>query len=272
MNMAGFIFGVLLLAVGSAYMSLSGAQKFVNNEKTFKAQTENTITVNTDSLTRVYENRKKPYISDNEQLRAITNDLRQKLANTAVGYVSIRKQYQENIDKNDVNIKSNQSEITRLDNELNTKVTQIQSTQGTKLSETLSTNKSNIIAFLIISALIEIAILLGIYYDKFYDYKIVEEYEKTIIDTPAFKKWYRFNFLLGLIYSKTKEIGDPIPSTNGIVELSEVNGAKVDKATLDKFIKILYYLDIVTLEGNRRVLNMKEDEATKKLRDYFDIK
>jgi hypothetical protein len=271
-NMAGFIFSVLLLACGSAYLSLSGAQKFVNNEQVFKTQTETMIVTNTDSLTKVYENKKKPYVIDNEQLRTITNDLRQKLASTSVGYVTIRKQYQENIDKNDANIKSNQTEITRLDNELNTKIAQIQNTQGTKLNETLSTNKSNTLAFIIISAVIELIILLGIYYDKYYDYKMVEEYEKTVIDTPGFKKWYRFNFLLGLIYSKTKEIGDPIPSTNAIVELSEVNGAKVDKGTLDKFIKILYYLDIVKLEGNRRVLNMTEEESTKKLRNYFDIK
>ena len=44
------------------------------------------------------------------------------------------------------------------------------------------------------SDVIEIIILLGIYYDKFYDYKIVEEYEKTIVETPGFKNWYKFNY------------------------------------------------------------------------------
>jgi hypothetical protein len=271
-EMTSFIVGVLILAVGSAYMSLSGAQKFVNNEEIFKTQTENVITVNTDSLTKVYEDKKKPYSLDNEQLRTITNDLRSKLASTPVGYVTIRKQYQENIDKNDINIKGNQSEITRLDNELNTKIAQIQNSQGTKLSESLSANRSNIIAFLIISALIEIIILLGIYYDKYYDYKIIEEYEKTIVGTPEFKKWYKFNYLLSLIYNKTKEVGVPIPSSNAIVEMADVSGNKLDKSTLDKFIKILYYLEIVKLEGNRRILTMREEEGTKKLRDYFDIK
>jgi hypothetical protein len=113
---------------------------------------------------------------------------------------------------------------------------------------------------------------LGIYYDKFYDYKIVEEYEKTVVETPGFKTWYKFNFLLGLIYAKTKEVGEPIPSSNGIIEMSTVSGNKIDKGTLEKFIKILYYLEVVKLDGNRRLLNMREPEATKKLREYFDIK
>jgi hypothetical protein len=271
-NMMGFIFGVLLLAGGSAYLSLSGAMKFVNNEQVFKEQTETTITSVADSLTRVYEDKKKPYVLDNEQLRTITNNLRGKLAETPVGYVTIRKQYQENIDKNDINIKSNQSEITRLDNELNTKIADYKSSEGTKLGEMSTQNKSNMLAFIIISAFIEIIILLGIYYDKYYDFKIVEEYEKTIIETPGFKKWYKYNYLLGLIYSRTKEVGEAIPSSNAILEMAEVGGNKLDKATLDKFIKILYFLEIVKLEGNKRILNMTEEEGIKKLRYYFDIK
>jgi len=128
------------------------------------------------------------------------------------------------------------------------------------------------LAFVIISLFIEIIILLGIYYDKFYDYKVIEEYEKTIIETPSFKKWYKFNYLLGLIYSRTKEIGETIPSSNAIMEMAEVGGNKLDKATLDKFVKILYFLEIVKLEGNKRILNMTEEEGIKKLRYYFDIK
>ena len=271
-NMFGFITGVLLLAVGSAYMSLSGAMKFVNNEVIFKTQTENIITVNTDSLRKVYEDKKKPYNLNNEQLNTINIGLRKKSAETPITYVAVRNNIQISIKDNESVIEKNQTEISRLDNELNTKISQIQNTQGNKLSETLSANRSNIIAFLIISALIEVIILLGIYYDKYYDYKIIEEYEKTIVETPGFKKWYKFNYLLGLIYNKTKDIGTPIPSSNGILEMAEVSGNKLDKGTLDKFVKILYYLEIVKLEGNRRLLNMSQEDGVKKLRDYFDIK
>lgn len=271
-NMMGFIFGVLLLAGGSAYLTLSGAQRFVNNEQIIKTQTEIAIKSVEDSLTIVYENRKKPYITDNESLRKSSADLREKLAGTGVNYITVRNNYQTNIDKNDAVIVRNDAEIAKLDNELNVKISELKGTEGSKLSEKSLENKSNMLAFIIISAFIEIVILLGIYYDKFYDYKVIEEYEKTIVETPGFKKWYKFNFLLSLIYSKTSEIGDPIPSTNGIMELAEVSGNKIDKSTLDKFVKILYYLEIVRLDGKRRVLNMKEEDGVRKLRDYFEIK
>jgi hypothetical protein len=272
LNMVSFIIGVFILSMGSIYLSLSGAKKFINNEVVFKTETETVISTNTENLINTYENKKKSYVLDNEQLRTITNDLRTKLASTPVNYVSVRKDYQASIDKNVISIDNNQKQIDELDNELNIKIAELKTNENSKLIDKSSENKSNTIAFIIISALIELIILLGIYYDKYYDYKIIEEYEKTIIDTPGFKKWYKFNFLLKLIYSKTKEIGAQIPSTNAIIELSDVGGSKIDKSTLDKFIKIIYYLEIVKLEGNRRVLNMNEEEGLRKLRDYFEIK
>jgi hypothetical protein len=267
-NMVSFILGVVFLVAGSFYLSLNGAKKFVDNRQVFKTQTETTINTRTDSLNNFYfVNYIKPLMDDNKILTDQNTDYSQQASQT-----TLKTKFLNQIDANNKKIESNKTQIAQYETRRDNEVKKVSDTQSTKLSETLASNKSNIIAFIILSTLVELIIMLGIYYDKFYDYKIIEEYEKTIIDTPGFKKWYKFNFLLKLIYSKTKEIGAQIPSTNGIIELSDVGGSKIDKSTLDKFIKIIYYLEIVKLEGNRRVLNMSEEDGLKKLRDYFEIK
>ena len=78
-------------------------------------------------------------------------------------------------------------------------------------------------------------------------------------------------FIELLIYNKSKNVGDQVPSVNNIIELSESGGVKITKPELDKIFKILYYLEIVKLEGNRRFINISEEEGKKTLRNYFNI-
>ena len=268
-DMISFIGAVLLLALGSAYLSLSGAQKFVDNKQVFKTQTETSITGSVDSLNNVYLNNYiKPLKEENGRMENQNDELIKKTSRNS----TVIESNNNLIATNKNQIKENKEQIKSYEDRRDREIVIMRQEKSVKLNETLSSNSSNTIAFIIISALVELIILAGIYYDKYYRYKILEEYEKTVIDTPQFKKWHRFNFLLGLIYSKTNEVGSQIPTTNGLMELAEINGDKLDKATLDKFIKVLYYLDIVRLEGNRRVLGMTQDNATQKLRDYFEIK
>ena len=114
--------------------------------------------------------------------------------------------------------------------------------------------------------------MLGIYFDKYYDYKSIMEYEESVINTSEFKQWYKYNYLLGLIYSSTKEIGEKIPSTESIIELAKIGKTPITTGEFDKFIKLLYHLDILKREGNRRLLNSTEDEGKNSLRLYFGIK
>lgn len=283
-NMISFLLGVFLLVGGSFYLSLNGAKKFVDNNPIIIAQAETNITVKSDSLNTFYfVNYIKPLMEDNKILTDQNteysnqnNDLSQQARQASSAY---KKKYTDLIDANNkkiidnnTKIESNKTSITKYEDRRDKEVELSKTKYTDKSSKALSDNKSNIISFIILSFFIELIIVLGIYYDKYYDYKIIEEYEKTVIETPEFKKWSKFNFLLGLIYSRTKEIGAPIPTTSSIIELSDVGGSKIDKVSLDKFIKIIYYLEIVKLEGNRRVLNMVEEDGIKKLRDYFGIK
>ena len=57
-----------------------------------------------------------------------------------------------------------------------------------------------------------------------------------------------------------------------MLELARIGKTPITTGELDKFIKLLYYLDIIAKDGNRRVLNSSEEEGKVTLRNYFNIK
>jgi flagellar basal body-associated protein FliL len=271
-NMITFILGTTILIVGSFYFSLNGAKEFVDNQIFFETQTQKVMTSKVDSLNNVFEKQKEIYVKENASLRVVNDTLRNKLSTTPVTYRSIRKEYQDNINNNMDIINSNQNRIDDIEQRKKTAVEELKITEETTLSTKLSENKKNKITFIIISSIIELIIMMGIYYDKFYGWKSIKEYEESVISTPEFKQWYKYNYLLELILNSTKDIGEKIPSTDNLIDLAKIGKNTITKGDFDKFIKLLYYLEILTRDGNRRILNSTPEEAKMTLRHYFDIK
>jgi len=270
-NMITFILGTAILIVGSFYFSLNGAKEFVDNQKFFETETQKVMTSKVDSLNTIFDNRTIVFENENVSLRVNNDTLRNRLATTPDNYRTVRREYQQNIDNNMGVINSNQERIDVINEERTQSVEELRTTENTTLSSNLNENKKNKITFIIISSIIEIIIMLGIYYDKYYGWKSIKEYEETVINTSEFKQWYKYNYLLELILNSTKEIGGKIPSTGNLMELARIGKNQVTTGEFDKFIKLLYYLDILTREGNRRILNSSEDDAKLTLRHYFDI-
>ena len=271
-NMITFILGTAILIAGSFYFSLNGAKEFVDNQKFFETQTQQVMTSKVDSLQRVYDGQKTIFLDENASLRVVNDTLRNKLATTPSTYRTIRSEYQNNIDNNMNIINSNQSRIDGIDEQKQTAIAELRTTEQTTLSSNLDENKKNKMTFIIISSIIELIIMLGIYFDKFYGYKSIMEYEESVINTPEFKQWYKYNYLLDLIYSSTNELGSKIPTTSGLIELAKIGKTPISAGEFDKFIKLLYHLDIIDRDGNRRILNKPETEGKLMLRHYFNIK
>jgi len=271
-NMITFILGTSVLIIGSFYFSLNGAKEFVDNQQFFETQNQQIMTSKVDSLNNIFDDKTIIFENENGRLRINNDTLRNKLATTPDSYRTVRREYQQNIDNNVGVINSNQDRIDAIDEERSEAIAELRSTESTTLSSNLSENKKNKITFIIISSIIELIIMLGIYYDKFYGWKSIKEYEESVISTSEFKQWYKYNYLLELILNSTKDVGEKIPSTGNLLELARIGKNQVTTGEFDKFIKLLYYLDILTREGNRRILNSTVEESKLTLRHYFNIK
>ena len=119
--------------------------------------------------------------------------------------------------------------------------------------------------------IVELIIIIGVYYDKLYDFKTIVEYEKTVVQTATFKSWYLYNNMIDVMYSASKEVGEKIPTTDDLMELLKISNISVTKPEFDRFIKVLYGLEIVYLDGKRRILNKSEIDGKTLLKQYFKI-
>jgi len=265
-GMISFLIGVGVMITGSFYFSLNGAQEFIDNQKVFQEQTETNITTKVDSINKFYFNEYiKPLKNENKvYVEQSTNYA------TEASKTNYKTKYTNLIDANNVKITNNNELVSKYESKRDLEVEKFTGKQEYKLSQNIDENKSNIFAFILISCLIELVIMIGVYYDKFYTYKVITEYEDTVVNTVSFKKWYKYNDMLILIYGSVKEVGDQIPSSNNLLELVKLNEIDITKGELDKFIKILYYLDILKLDGNRRIINKLDGKSI--LRTHFDIK
>lgn len=267
-KMTPFILGVIVLVFGSFYFTMNGANDFINKEDTFKAKTEVNIQAKVDSLNNYYFNQYIKPIMDENKLLINQNSTYASMG----GQPTVRAKYVQLMETNTNKIESNNTLIQKYETKRDGEIDKFTNTQNSKLDKSLSDNSSNTIAFILLSFLIETIIIIGVYFDKVYDFRVITDYESSVINTPEFKKWQKYDLILSMIFTKAKDVGDQIPTTSNMVELLALNGMNINNVELDKVIKTFYFLEILKLEGKRRVLNVVEESGKKSLKNYFGIK
>lgn len=269
-----FLFATLILIAFSFMFSLNGAQKLVNKEKQNIEITQNNIQEQVDSVNTYYL---ETYINAKSEENKSLIDQRQKdldyLDNGFWKSNTERNNVNERITNVDKRIGVNDSIIAYYNAEKNKIIDEIkQSENSTLLSDQLQ-NEINIIYFLLLSAIIEIIIMVGIYYNRKYENVVIKEYEDEIVNTAQFKKWKLSNSILETIFNYGDiRVDEPLPSIKSITEVIEANEMPITKKELDDTLKIFKFLKISETRGSRRYLKMDINEAKFTLNNYFKIK
>ncbi len=263
----GTAFAIIAL---SFYLSITGAKNLASTS-TFKNTTVQTeVSTVSDSLSLVYENRKKIYENDNEALRAVTNDLRQKLAETPLNYVTARKEYQSSIDKNTNIISDNQAEINRLNVELNAKLSELENQLSAAQITHRTEDVKNIFLFIIIVIFNELVIIGGIYFREYFEHTLFE------INKQRFEKIYqkrdRYRSLLTFIYGDGKlTTGDQVIP---VLQLKEIVAEKTtiqnSNKLVEEFLQDMDRLGIFVTNGKRRHIAATYNEAINIIEKYDD--
>jgi len=267
------IFGWLMVSVAivtlSFYLSLVGSKNLASTSVTKNTVAVTTVDIQKDNLAVTYESKKKTYEIDNQSLRDVNTDLRNTLAQTPVGYVSIRRDYQASVDKNAKIIESNQAEINKIDEQLKQRVEELKSGLNTTIIGNATEDTKNIILFVIIAIFAEVIIIGGVYFREWYEYNLY------IINQQKFEKMYqkkdRYRSLLAFVYREGKvTTGDKVISG---LELKEIVAEKTNIQNSNKFVdEFLHDMDnlgIFTTTGKRRFIATTYAEATTII-DHFD--
>ena len=269
-KIVGWLTTAITIIALSFYLSIAGSKNLASTSVFKNEAVETQITSKTDSLTSIYQEKKKIYEIDNERLRTVTNDLREKLAETPLGYVTARREYQTSIDKNTKAISDNQAEISKIDNELNVKLTELKTELNVSKETHRSEDTKNIFLFIIIVIFNELIIIGGIYFREYFEHTLFE------LNQQKFEKIYqkkdRYRALLSFVYGDGKLApGDQVIPGQQLKEIvaDRANIANSNKV-VEEFLQDMDRLNIFVTHGKRRHIAAPYHEAVEIIEKFDD--
>lgn len=125
--------------------------------------------------------------------------------------------------------------------------------------------------FIIISTLIEIVILAGVYFNKYYKFRSYKEFRDKIERDPNYQKWVTYESILSVIYGKDTKVNDKLPSNKNIVEMCKLSDVIILQKDMNDFIKLMINLNVVKSSGSARYISKQRDLAFDILKSHFNI-
>jgi hypothetical protein len=269
-KMLGWLIISMVTIILSFYLSINGSKNLAitNLSKYNVAKTE--ISSLKDSLNLIYDEKISVYVNDNKSLRAINIELREKLKETPLNYITARKEYQNSIDKNTNLIKDNNNEIKLIKIELQSKIEELQTELSTTKSSNEDADTKNKILFIIIVCFNELIIIGGLYFREYFEYNLY------VINQDKFENIYkkkdRYRALITFIYRDGKlNIGDRVMSglelKAAVAEKAKINNSN---KFVDEFLRDMDRLNIFTTVGKRRNIATSFIEALDIIENFDD--
>jgi len=277
--------GVLILGISalsvigfSFYSSLKGAKEFTSKETLLTQNLENDVKVYSDSLNVIYDVKIK-------DIEKETNDLKSKLSKKDDEQTQIESN--EKLTKNqrdrvkDLKVEKdelkkdillNESKITSIKKELSDNIESYKLKESENKDKEKDKNSDNSFVFVIISMIIEVLILIGIYFDKHYKWISYTDYKKKLNNDLSYQRWTIYSQILEVIYLNNPQINEKINSTKSIMENCKINNVLVTNVELINCLKLLVNLKVLKVSGSARYLIKDFDSATELLKNNFKIK
>jgi hypothetical protein len=271
-----FILSLVIIGV-SFYASIHGAQEFSSKSDVIEQNKKETINQFSDSLTKVYDvkitqidveiksDKDKIDIKDKEQtdLEAIqppTRSAKQRIKDLKDEKTVLRE-----------DITKLEGDISVVKQELATKIKEHETEVGAESEDKKKDNSSNSLAFILISTLIELIILAGVYFNEYYKFRSYREFRDKIEKDPNYQKWMLYDQVLDVIYTEDTKMNQKLPSNKGIIDMCKVSDIIVLPKDITNFLKVMSGLGIIKVSGSSRYINKQRDLAFEILRKHFNI-
>jgi hypothetical protein len=123
-----------------------------------------------------------------------------------------------------------------------------------------------------ISSTIEILILAGVFFNRYYKVRSYNEFKERVDRDPNFQNWVLYDSLLDIVYNTDTKINDKVPGLKVIMELSKIGGTLILQKDANDFTKVMSSLKILRTSGNARYVAKTKETAKEILRRHFNIK
>ena len=270
------IISVFLISL-SFYSSLKGAEEFSSKAKEIETKVDTIVQKFEDSLTLKSNSNLTKIDEEINLLKAKIND-KDKEQTSIESNQQITFQQRNRVRDLKQEKAELRTEISGLENskksvkeEIQKEIEEFKNKVNSKASTEKKENKTNSFLFIIISTLIEIIILSGVYFNEYYTYRSYKEYKKKIERDPNFQKWVNLNIVLDVIYGPETKINDKLPSNKTIQDLCKVNGLILLNKDLIEMNKLFTTLGLTKSSGSSKYISKTKDKAQEILRNYFKI-
>jgi hypothetical protein len=271
-----FLLSILIIGI-SFYSSISGAKEFASKEKQFENDKELVLTQYSDSLNKINDSviklkdfeiselKSKIDAKDKEQtdieaMQPLTRQQRQRVADLKTERTTLREDIQKVED-----------DKTKITGETEAKIKQKEIELSSKTDEKKKDNSTNTVLFVVLSTLIELTILAGVYFNEYYKFRSYREFRDKLEKDPNYQKFMLYDQILKVIYQEDAKMNQKIPANKAIIDMCKVNDMIVLNKDVTDFLKVMSNLGIVKVSGSAKYINKQRDLAFDILRKHFNI-
>jgi hypothetical protein len=261
----------------SFYATIKGAKEFSSKSKEIEINVENKITSYEDSM-RLVEKGEVTLLKN--KIEKIDEKIDEKdreqtdLQNTTdlnrQGKTRIKDLKNQIRDLNTERIQY-KSEIDTVQKRNERKITLFKNKEETKGAEIKSENKDNSFFFVIISSIIELVILFGVYFNEYYKFRSYADFKSKIEKDPNFQSYYRYLSILNIIYNQDTKLNDRLPSGKLIQDLCKTNGIILLQRDVTSMFKLLTSLGILRPGGSVKYFAKSKETSIELIKKHFNI-
>ena len=142
---------------------------------------------------------------------------------------------------------------------------------GSKTDEKKKDNSKNTIMFVIVSTLIELTILAGVYFNEYYKFRSYREFRDKLEKDPNYQKFMLYEQILEVLYPEDTKMNQKLPSNKAIIDMCKVNDMIVLNKDISDFLKVMSGLGIIKISGAAKYINKQRDLSFDILRKHFNI-
>jgi CII-binding regulator of phage lambda lysogenization HflD len=250
----------------SFYASIKGASEFSSKSAEIEVKGKETIKTYNDSLTKVYGDEIKgledSFKSKDETLTNLQNlALTQRLSKdqrTTITDLSTQK-------------KDIQQQVADKKIELANKIKEHETGVTTEAAGKKEDNSKNSLIFVIISTLIELTILAGVFFNEYYKFRSYNEFRDKIEKDPNYQKWLLYEEMLQVIFTEDTKVNQKLPSNKAIIDMCKANSLFILPRDIIDFIRLLNSINIIRTSGSAKYFGKQREVAFETLRRHFNI-
>ena len=271
-----FILSVTIIGI-SFYASIHGAQEFSSKSDIIEQDKKETINQFSDSLTKVYDT--KLLVTENE-IKSTKSKIEMKdkeqtdLESTQPLSRQQRQRVKDLKDERNVlreDIVKLEGDVSKVKKELAAKIKEHETEIGAETENKKKHNSSNSLAFVLISTLIELIILAGVYFNEYYKFRSYREFRDKLEKDPNYQKFMIYEQILEVIYSEDTKMNQKLPSSKAIIDMCKVNDMIVLNRDITDFLKVMSGLGIIKVSGSAKYVNKQRDLSFEVLRKHFNV-